>query len=131
MNRALAAGAGRVSAAVNVSKQEPIERRGNESFMFASPEKPAPGLDAAEASLGSNRSRANGFGLAGSAFFREFRHGTDMTRPSREIRLASVTRSSIQVGAAICALVSTQPSSATALTHEAAMAAFAKSWRRE
>jgi hypothetical protein len=49
--------------------------------MFASPEKPAPGLDAAEASLGSNRSRANGFGLAGSAFFREFRHGTDMTRP--------------------------------------------------
>src|SRR5215831_18909120 len=50
MNRALAAGAGRVSAAVNVSKQEPIERRGNESFMFASPEKPAPGLDAAEAS---------------------------------------------------------------------------------
>src|SRR4030095_9358232 len=48
------AGAGRVSAAVNVSKQEPIERRGNERFMFASPEKPAPGLDAAEASLGSN-----------------------------------------------------------------------------
>ena len=33
---AWAAGAGRISAAANASKQEPIELRGSDSFMFAS-----------------------------------------------------------------------------------------------
>ena len=32
----MAAGAGRISAAANASKQEPIELRGSDSFMFAS-----------------------------------------------------------------------------------------------